>query len=131
MDETGSGAWRRVCGSAELVNSGPAVPFDVWRFGRQVRAFAIRYEGQVHAYLNECSHVPMELDYQPNQIFDSSGHWLLCATHGATYSPATGKCMGGPCRGGLRKIEVREQQGEVHWHTSPQLQPNEPEHERP
>jgi nitrite reductase/ring-hydroxylating ferredoxin subunit len=48
----------------------PAVPFDVVYQGQTCRAFAIRYKGQVHAYLNRCTHVPMEMDYQPNRFFD-------------------------------------------------------------
>ena len=110
-----------LCKSDALVNSGDAVPFDVVYCGQSSLAFAIRYDGQVHAYLNRCSHVPMEMDYQPNRFFDLTGHWLICATHGATYSPKTGACRGGPCRGGLVKIETSEIDGVVHWHTDPQL----------
>ena len=112
-----------LCNSQELVNSGEAVPFDVVYCGQTSLAFAIRYDAQVYAYLNRCSHVPMEMDYQPNRFFDLTGHWLICATHGATYSPKTGACRGGPCRGGLVKIEVSERDGVVHWHTAPQLHP--------
>ena len=112
-----------LCNSRDLVNSGEAVPFDVVYGGQTCLAFAIRYAGQVHAYLNRCSHVAMELDYQPNRFFDQSGHWLICATHGAMYHPQTGACKGGPCRGGLIKIAISECDGVVHWHTAPQLQP--------
>ena len=114
-----------LCNSADLVNSGEAVPFDVIYCAQSCRAFAIRYQGQVHAYLNRCAHVPMEMDYQPNRFFDSTGHWLMCATHGAMYRPQTGACRSGPCRGGLIKIELSEQDGVVHWHTAPNLQPLE------
>ena len=110
-----------LCNSDALINCGDAVPFDVVYCGQSCMAFAIRYEGQVHAYLNRCSHVPMEMDYQPNRFFDLTGHWLICATHGATYSPKTGACKGGPCRGGLIKIETSEHDGVVHWHTARQL----------
>jgi nitrite reductase/ring-hydroxylating ferredoxin subunit len=110
-----------LCNSTDLVEGADAVPFDVVYCGQTCRGFAIRYEGQAYAYLNRCSHVPTELDYQPNRIFDSSGQWLMCATHGAMYSPDTGACQGGPCRGGLVKIELSEVDGVVHWHTSPQL----------
>ena len=110
-----------LCNSDALLNSGDAVPFDVVYCGQSCMAFAIRYEGQVHAYLNRCSHVPMEMDYQPNRFFDLTGPWLICATHGATYSPKTGACKGGPCRGGLIKIETSEHDGVVHWHTARQL----------
>jgi nitrite reductase/ring-hydroxylating ferredoxin subunit len=114
-----------LCNSTDLVDSGLAVPFDVIYGGQTCRAFAIRFKGQVHAYLNRCSHVAMEMDYQPDQFFDASGSWLLCATHGAEYAPSTGECMGGPCRGGLVKIELTEVDGVVHWHTAYNLKPFE------
>jgi nitrite reductase/ring-hydroxylating ferredoxin subunit len=112
-----------LCNSADLVNGGEAVPFDVVYCGRTCRGFAIRYQGLVHAYLNRCTHVPMEMDYQPNRFFDMTGHRLICATHGATYSPTTGEGLGGPCRGGLVKIALTEEDGVVHWHTSHNLKP--------
>lgn len=112
-----------LCNSADLADSGVAVPFDVVYNGRSCMAFAVRYQGVVHAYLNQCTHVPMEMDYQPNRFFDLTGHWLICATHGAMYHPATGQCRSGPCRGGLIKIAVTEVDGVVHWHTASHLLP--------
>lgn len=56
----------------------------------------MRYEGEVHAYLNRCAHVAMEMDFQPNRFFDSSGEWLMCATHGALYEPKPGNAGLGP-----------------------------------
>jgi nitrite reductase/ring-hydroxylating ferredoxin subunit len=111
-----------LCDSAELLDGGVAVPFDVQYAGQPCRAFAIRYQGVAHAYLNRCTHVAMEMDYQPNQFFDDTGQWLLCATHGAAYLPASGQCAGGPCRGGLVKIVLSECDGKVRWHTAPHLQ---------
>jgi nitrite reductase/ring-hydroxylating ferredoxin subunit len=112
-----------LCNAAELQDSGLAVSFDVLYMGQTCRAFAIRYCGQAHAYLNRCAHIPMEMDYQPDRFFDHSGHWLICATHGATYQPDTGRCAGGPCRGGLVKIALTEIDGVVHWHTAYNLKP--------
>jgi nitrite reductase/ring-hydroxylating ferredoxin subunit len=114
-----------LCNSADLVEGGIAVPFDVTYGGQTCRAFAIRYGGQVHAYLNRCAHVAMEMDWQPNQFFDDTGRWLLCGTHGAVYEPDSGACAGGPCNGGLVKIAITEQGGVVHWHTDHNLQPLE------
>ena len=114
-----------LCNSADLAEGGRAVPFDVVYAGQTCRAFAIRFEGQPHAYLNRCTHVAMEMDYQPDQFFDASGRWLLCATHGAAYLPDTGECAGGPCRGGLVKIALAEHGGVVHWHTAHNLLPFE------
>jgi nitrite reductase/ring-hydroxylating ferredoxin subunit len=114
-----------LCVSADLVEGGDAVPFDVIYGGQTCRAFAVRFEGQPHAYLNRCTHVAMEMDYQPNRLFDDSGRWLLCATHGAAYAPDTGECAGGPCRGGLVKIALTERDGVVHWQPDFNLQPVE------
>ena len=112
-----------LCNSADLVDGGDAVPFDVRYFGQTCRGFAVRFRGKAHAYLNRCTHVPMEMDYQPNKFFDITGSYLICATHGAIYSPETGEGRGGPCRGGLVKIAVSEENGVVHWHTAYNLKP--------
>ncbi len=114
-----------LCSSVDLVDGGLAVPFDVVYAGQTCRAFAVRFQGRVHAYLNRCSHVAMEMDFQPNRLFDDAGQWLLCATHGAAYAPDTGACAGGPCRGGLVKIDLTESSGVVHWHTAYNLKPFE------
>ena len=114
-----------LCQSTALVEGGLAVPFDVLYAGQTCRAFAVRFQGRVYAYLNRCSHVAMEMDFQPNRLFDDTGQWLLCATHGAAYAPDTGECAGGPCRGGLVKIDLTEMDGVVHWHTAYNLKPFE------
>ena len=111
-----------LCHSSDLDNSADAVSFDVLYCSQLCRAFAVRYQGVVYAYLNRCTHVPIEMDVQRNKFFDHTGHWLMCATHGAMYQPQTGHCRMGPCRGGLTKIEVSELDGVTHWHTAPHLQ---------
>lgn len=117
--------WLPLCNTFDLVEGGLAVPFDVNYAGQTCRAFAVRYLGQPHAYLNRCTHVAMELDFQPNRVFDSTGQWLLCATHGAAYEPSTGECGGGPCKGGLIKIAMRDTDGVTEWQTAYNLQPVE------
>ena len=114
-----------LCETSDLVDGGHAVPFDVIYAGQTCRAFAVRFEGLPQAYLNRCTHVAMELDWQPNRVFDESGQWLLCASHGAAYRPDTGACAGGPCRGGLVKIGLLEQDGIVYWQSAYNLKPVE------
>ena len=117
------GEWIPLCQTCALVERGAAVPFDIVHAGQTCRAFAVRFNGQAHAYLNRCTHVAMELDWQPNRIFDSSGQWLLCASHGATYAPDSGECAGGPCRGGLVRVELSEKDAVVYWRTTYNLKP--------
>ncbi|MFM8625291.1 MAG: Rieske (2Fe-2S) protein [Betaproteobacteria bacterium] len=114
-----------LCHSADLVDGGRAVSFDLVYGGQTCRAFAVRFDGQVHAYLNRCTHVAMELDWQPDRFFDGSGRWLLCASHGASYHPDTGACAGGPCRGGLVRIALSEARGVVFWHPDYRARPLE------
>ena len=107
---------RLICASAELLDSGRGVRFEVEYFGQPAPAFAVRYGGRVHAYLNRCAHVAMELDWQEGVFFDAEGRDLLCSTHGATYDTQSGRCVGGPChRTPLVKLRVEERDGKVYF----------------
>jgi nitrite reductase/ring-hydroxylating ferredoxin subunit len=107
----------RIGASADLLDSGPGLRFAASVAGRAVTGFVVRHRGAVVGYLNQCAHVAMELDWQPGVFFDADGQTLMCATHGALYDPATGRCVGGACagRGGLRKLVVIEQDGGLYW----------------
>ncbi|MBK4734239.1 Rieske (2Fe-2S) protein [Noviherbaspirillum pedocola] len=105
-----------LCEALALAEGGSGVRFPVTAGGEDGTGFAVRYDGRVHAYLNRCAHVPIELDWNEGQFFDSSGLYLMCSTHGAIYDPETGRCAGGPCRGGrLRAISAIEHDGKVFW----------------
>jgi nitrite reductase/ring-hydroxylating ferredoxin subunit len=109
-------AARLICPSSALADSGSGVRFEVEYFGEAAPAFAIRCQGRVHAYLNRCAHVAMELDWQEGVFFDSAGRDLLCSTHGATYDASSGRCIGGPCGGSpLVKLLVEERDGMVYF----------------
>lgn len=111
---------RVICASTDLVEGGKGVRFEVadrqkLGGGGTAPAFAIRYHDRVHAYLNRCGHVPVELDWAQGEFFDYSGLYLICATHGALYAPETGRCMGGRCNGkGLTALRVEERDGQVY-----------------
>jgi nitrite reductase/ring-hydroxylating ferredoxin subunit len=114
MAEAQADGRRVICASNDLVDAGRGVRFEVPYRGQVAAAFVVRHEGKVHAYLNRCSHVAMELDWQPGLFFDLEGRDLICSTHGAIYSASSGKCLGGPCSGGpLVKLEVEERDGIV------------------
>ncbi|HEX6705365.1 MAG TPA: Rieske 2Fe-2S domain-containing protein [Albitalea sp.] len=115
---------QRLCGSAELVERGTALVFDVLHFREPARAFVMRFDGQVVAYLNRCVHVPTEMDWQPGEFLDSAREFILCSIHGAAYQPGDGRCIGGPCgRGKLTALRVEEREGEVYWYPSRDTRP--------
>ncbi|WP_250465271.1 MULTISPECIES: Rieske 2Fe-2S domain-containing protein [unclassified Caballeronia] len=99
----------RVCAADELVDGGAGRRLNAADASGEAVVFFVRYDGKPFGYLNRCAHVPMELDWVEGQFFESSGLYLMCATHGAVYEPDTGKCVGGPCRGArLRALAVEE-----------------------
>lgn len=84
--------------------------FEIERGGQKLPAFVVRFQGKPHAYLNQCGHVPVELDWQEGVFFDVYRAYLVCSTHGALYSPETGQCISGRCNGrGLTPLDVEEQ----------------------
>ena len=113
-----------LCDSRELAESGRALVFDVMQYRQPVRAFALRWRGQVVAYLNRCVHVPAEMDWQPGEFLDSDKRFILCSTHGAAYEPSNGRCVAGPCgRGKLTALQVQEVDGKVYWYPSRDIRP--------
>lgn len=113
-----------LCDSGALAERGRALLFDVLEYGRPMRAFALRFDGRVVAYLNRCAHVPVEMDWQPGEFLDAEHELILCSIHGASYEPASGRCAGGPCgRGRLTALPVAEQGGRVCWYPSRDIRP--------
>jgi nitrite reductase/ring-hydroxylating ferredoxin subunit len=114
----------RLCASEELAERGRAIGFEVLHHREPVRAFALRFEGRVVAYLNRCAHVPAEMDWQDGEFLDSDKEFILCSIHGAAYDPRNGRCVGGPCgRGQLTELPVEEREGQVYWYPCPNTQP--------
>ncbi len=115
---------QHLCAAAALPERGRAVVFDVMHFRQPARAFALRFDGKVVAYLNRCVHVWAELDWQQGEFLDADRELIICAVHGALYQPSTGRCAGGPCSGGrLTPIDVEEREGEVYWYPSRDIKP--------
>ena len=113
-----------LCPSDELAERGKAHTFDVLQYRQPARAFALRFDGRVVAYLNRCAHVPTEMDWQEGEFLDGDKAYIMCSIHGAVYDPLTGRCVTGMCgRMGLTKIDVEEKAGQVYWYPSPNTKP--------
>ena len=117
-------AWILVCAADRLIDQGKGIRFSLCAGGAEAVGFVVRFKGKVFGYLNRCAHVPIELDWAEGEFFESSGLYLMCSTHGAIYAPESGRCEGGPCRGGrLRQITVTEVDNQVFWRPDDFLSP--------
>lgn len=106
----------RIAASAAL-RDGDGVRFRVALDGLSYDAFAVRWGGRVHAYLNVCRHQSLPLDFGDAHFFDEAFDALVCCHHGARYAPDTGRCVDGPCAGAsLTPLAVEERGGEL-WCT--------------
>ncbi len=103
--------------SEQLIDGGKGLRFPLPSLGEHVTGFAIRFNGQVYAYVNQCAHVSVELDWNEGEFFTAQQDFLVCATHGAHYRPDNGFCVAGPCKGKrLKSISLIEQNGEIVIH---------------
>jgi nitrite reductase/ring-hydroxylating ferredoxin subunit len=59
----------------------------------------VRQGDRVYVYENACPHIGTPLDWTPDRFLTADGRRLICATHGAEFTIATGTCISGPCRG--------------------------------
>ena len=85
---------------------GSTLRVNVLFLGAPASVLVCRLQGNVHAYLNKCVHMPRELDSEDSVIIDETGSFLRCSMHGIVYEPATGKSVSALCNG-ERLTEIR------------------------
>ena len=106
----------RILPDARRLREGDGLRFVVRVDGVDCDAFAVRFHGQVHAFLNRCRHQLLPLDFGDAHFFDEAYDALVCCHHGARYRPDTGECVDGPCVGGrLTSLAVEERDGSL-WY---------------
>lgn len=72
---------------------------------------AVRRDGKIHVYVNSCPHIGTPLDWMPDVFLSRDRQHIVCATHGALFSPTSGECTHGPCKGDYLdavKFEIRD-----------------------
>jgi nitrite reductase/ring-hydroxylating ferredoxin subunit len=100
-----SAEWR--CAAADVA-PGRTAKFQLDCAGHTLEGFVVNHGSGFRAYVNRCPHVGTPLDLWPNEFFTDDGRSLVCATHGAIFDPATGRCPAGPCAGdSLRALPLR------------------------
>ena len=91
----------------EIVEKGRALCFEI-NAAQFLNGFVVKFAGKLYAYKNKCPHAGTELDWVTGLVFDDSGLFLMCATHGALFQPDTGLCVRGPCiKLSLQRLPLR------------------------
>ena len=67
--------------------------------GVEMKLIALRKDGDVFCYLNQCPHTGVNLEWMPDQFLDITESLIQCATHGALFQIENGFCISGPCSG--------------------------------
>ncbi|NOU25395.1 MAG: Rieske 2Fe-2S domain-containing protein [Methylotenera sp.] len=100
--------------SEDLQDCAKGLRFPLPALGEFTTGFVVRFHGKPYAYVNQCAHVPVELDWNEGDFFTVQKDYLICSTHGAHYRPDNGFCVMGPCKGrSLKPIAVIEQNHEI------------------
>lgn len=81
------------------LNEGATAKFSLHCAGREIEGFVVHLRGEYHAFVNQCRHVPMTMDWVDNQFLTADKCFIQCATHGALFEPDTGLCVDGPPAG--------------------------------
>jgi nitrite reductase/ring-hydroxylating ferredoxin subunit len=104
-------------GLATALKPGKSLKFLLPIRGVEEECFIINYRGSLHAYVNQCRHIPMAMDWVDNQFFAERGRYLMCPTHSAYYEPATGECVAGPtgaCGKFLYRVPLTVEHGVIY-----------------
>lgn len=74
-----------------------------------------RLNNQVHAFLNQCVHMPRCLNCERDSIFNEEGTHLRCSMHGIVYDPESGASESTMCHGEqLQRIKLTFQDDSVY-----------------
>lgn len=65
----------------------------------QGEVVVVRQGREVFAYRNQCPHLGIELNFQPDVFLDLDHRYIQCANHGALFQIEDGLCVFGPCQG--------------------------------
>lgn len=72
------------------------------------------------AYVNQCPHQSLPLNWQPHQFLDKGHDFIVCSMHMALFSLDKGECVHGACVGQfLKSLTVKQEDGAL-WVACPE-----------
>ncbi|MDE2581560.1 MAG: Rieske (2Fe-2S) protein [Rhodospirillales bacterium] len=106
-------ASRRLCAVEDIPDGGakgfPPPP------GGFTGLFAVRRGARITVYVNACPHLGVPLDWAPDRFLSVDRRHIMCATHGALFEIADGRCVHGPCYGAALEQVLIQVNGGTVW----------------
>ena len=84
-----------ILGPEQDIDEGSSKGYDL----PHLQVFAVRRDGQLYIYKNDCPHLNINLEWQEDQFLDMDSAFIQCSGHGALFEIETGHCISGPCQG--------------------------------
>jgi len=106
-------SWYLLCKKHELpANSSKS--FNINIDEQALELFVITQQDKVYAYKNNCPHLGIPLNWQPDKFLSLEETHIQCSTHGALFTFEEGVCIAGPCSGqSLSNIPLEQRNDEI------------------
>lgn len=78
--------------------------------------FLVKHNDDVYAYKNQCPHLSIPLNWQPNEFLSIEQSHIQCSTHGALFNIDDGYCIAGPCASeSLISLDLKQRADDELW----------------
>lgn len=83
--------------------------------GEEVEIFVVRQGDAAYAYVNDCPHQRLPLNWKDDTFLTLDRSRILCVMHGATFRIETGELVAGPMPADrcLLKVPITVENGEI------------------
>ena len=83
--------------------------------GEEVEIFVVRQDDHAYAYVNDCPHQRLPLNWKDDTFLTLDKSRIMCVMHGATFRIETGEMVMGPIPSGtcLLKVPIIVDNGEI------------------
>ncbi|MCG6887229.1 MAG: Rieske 2Fe-2S domain-containing protein [Proteobacteria bacterium] len=104
---------QRICRRDEITDPG-SKQFTVRGASSPLEGFVVRRGDLVAAFVNQCPHTGVNLNWLPEQFLDLEATHIQCSVHGAMFRLEDGFCVWGPCAGrSLTRLPLEMRGGEI------------------
>jgi len=73
--------------------------FFVTRGESDQSILVVKKDGQLSVFINNCPHLGIPMNLEPDRFLDMEKNFIMCSTHGALFKIDDGECVQGPCLG--------------------------------